>query len=350
MESAFLSTVYAGNTGQQYLIALAVFLGTLALLQLFRQHVVAVLERVAARTRTHWDDVFIEALKGLSWHGYAWIALFIALEFLSFHDRVEQVLRGTIFVVVMYHLVLLVHRFVGLAAKREASRRGSDVKGESSFVLLLGRIAQSVVWVVAFLVVIANFGVEISPLIASLGVGGIAIAFALQNILEDLFSSFSIYFDKPFEEGDFIVLGDDSGTVERIGLKTTRIRTLQGEELVVSNRELTSTRINNYRRMQERRVAFTIGLEYGTTNAKLKRAGEIISAAVSSTKHCRLGRQHFKEFGDFALLFEIVYYVDTRDYDVFMDCQQEILLKIKAGFEKARIHMAFPTQTIHLRR
>ncbi|RME32233.1 mechanosensitive ion channel family protein [Candidatus Woesearchaeota archaeon] len=346
---SFLTTSYFGNTGWEYFFAAAVFLVTLAVLQLFRLYIVTVLERLAAKTQTHWDDLIIEALQGVSWRGYSWIALFIALKFLTFHNLVEQLLQGLILVFVVYYVVKFVHRFIGLAAQREASRR-KEGEGQSSFVLILGRIAQGVVWVIAFLLVLANFGVEITPLIASLGVGGIAIAFALQNILEDLFSSFSIYFDKPFEEGDYIVIGADSGTVEHIGLKTTRIRTLQGEQLVVSNRELTSTRINNYKRMKERRVSFSIGVEYGTTNAKLKKAGAIIAAAVSSTPHCRLDRQHFKAFGDFALIFEVVYYVDTRDYTTFMDCQQEINFKIKEGFSKAKIEMAFPTQTIHLKK
>ena len=195
---------------------------------------------------------------------------------------------------------------------------------------------------------LSNLGIEITPLVASLGVGGIAIAIALQSVLGDLFAAFAIYFDKPFKEGDFIIVGNDMGTVEKIGIKTTRIQTLQGQELVVSNSELTNSRVNNYKKMKERRVVTNIGVEYSTPTKKLKKINGIVKKAVETTKESRFDRVHFKAFGDFSLNFELVYYVTSPDYVKYMDVQQEINFKIREAFEKEKIVFAFPTQTIHV--
>lgn len=346
----FVAAEHLGNTGYAWVTAIGVFLVTLLILELFRRYFVRVLERVAQKTKTHWDDVIIEALKKVRLRAYFWIALFAGSRFLTFPSFAQSILDGAILVFIVYYVVKFIHIVIGMAAESEATRRKKAEQQDSSVVVVLGKVAQAILWIVAFLLILANFGIEITPLIASLGVGGIAIAFALQNILEDLFSSFSIYFDKPFREGDFIIIQGDMGTVQHIGLKTTRIQTLQGQELVVSNRELTSTRVNNYRRMSERRVNFQIGVEYSTSAEKLEKVNKIVTEAITSTKRCRLDRTHFHSFGDFSLGFDIVYYVDTRDYAVYMDCQQEINFKIKRAFDKAKISMAFPTQTIHVKK
>jgi len=194
--------------------------------------------------------------------------------------------------------------------------------------------------------VLTNLGIEITPLIASLGVGGIAIAIALQSVLSDLFSAFAIYFDKPFKEGDFIIVGNDMGTVQRIGIKTTRIKSLQGQELIVSNSELTSTRVNNYQRMEERRIVFNFGVEYSTSLSKLKKINKIVEKIFKEVNGARLDRVHFHQFGDFSLNYEVVYYVKSPEYAKYMDVQQEINFKLKEYFEKERIVFAFPTQTL----
>lgn len=345
----YLDWTLLGNGGETWLLALAIFVGAFVVLEIFRSYILHVLARVAKKTRTHWDDIIVEALQGSTWRMYFYISLYAALQVLEFPPLAERIIAGIIFILIVYYVVKIIHQFVGLSVEAEAKRRRKEAGNDVSFVKVLGRIGQGTLWVIAALLVLANFGVEITPLIASLGVGGIAIAFALQNILEDLFSSFSIYFDKPFRVGDFIIIQNDMGTVEHIGLKTTRVRTLQGQELVVSNRELTSTRVNNYKRMDERRIAFSFGVTYDTSAAKLEKANQIVEQVVSSVEGCRLDRTHFKEFGDFALLFEVVYYLSTSDYNAYMDAQQAINLGIKKEFEKAKIEMAFPTQTVYVK-
>jgi small-conductance mechanosensitive channel len=186
-------------------------------------------------------------------------------------------------------------------------------------------------------------------LIAGLGVGGIAVALAVQNVLGDLFASVSIVLDKPFVVGDFIDLGGHMGVVENVGLKTTRVRSLSGEELVIANSDLLSTRIRNFKRMSQRRAAFDIGVVYGTPSDKLRRIPELARKAVESCDNTRFDRSHFKSFGDSALVFETVYFMTVPDYNAYMDTQQSINLELYQRFEAEDIEFAYPTQTLFLK-
>ncbi|MFW6282847.1 MAG: mechanosensitive ion channel family protein, partial [Minisyncoccales bacterium] len=189
-------------------------------------------------------------------------------------------------------------------------------------------------------------GYNLSTLVAGLGVGGVAIAFALQNILGDFFAAFSIYFDKPCETGDYMTVGDEGGTVEKIGIKSTRIKTLRGEELVVSNKNLTDMKIHNFKKMKTRRITFSIGVTYDTSTEKLRKAKEIIKDVLVKVKKIELDQVNFVNFGDFSLDFEIAYYVQSKEFTFYKKKQEEINLKIKEEFEKKGIEMAYPTQTI----
>jgi small-conductance mechanosensitive channel len=209
-------------------------------------------------------------------------------------------------------------------------------------------VIRVVFWTVAVLVILDNFGVKISTLIAGLGIGGVAIALATQAILKDLFSYFIIFFDRPFEIGDFIIVGDFMGVVEHIGIKTTRLSSLGGEQLVFSNTDLTDSRVRNYKRMAKRRVVFKLGVIYQTTSQQLKEIPSIIEGIIKSIDDAVFDRAHFLSFGDFSLDFEIVYYVIGNDYKKYMDIQQEINLTIKEELEKREIEFAYPTQTLFL--
>jgi small-conductance mechanosensitive channel len=220
-----------------------------------------------------------------------------------------------------------------------------DIPSGIAVTTLLARV---IVWSFIVLLVLDNLGFNITTLVAGLGVGGIAIAMASQNILADLFASLSILLDKPFKVGDFIIVGEFLGSVEYIGLKTTRLRSLGGEQLVFSNTDLLSSRIRNYKRMLERRIAFTIGVEYDTDYEKLKRVPGMIKDIISSVELTRFDRSHFISYGDFSLKIETVYYILSPDYNIYADVQQEINLKIFKKFKEEKIVFAFPTQTIHL--
>jgi small-conductance mechanosensitive channel len=237
----------------------------------------------------------------------------------------------------------LVSRIVAYAVQRV-----SGEEAVSSAANVLSIVTKVVVWSIVLLLVFDNLGFDITTLIAGLGIGGLAIAMASQQVLSDLFASLSILIDKPFRVGDFIIVGELMGTVEKVGLKTTRLRSLSGEELIFSNGDLLASRVRNYKTMEERRVVFTIGVEYNTPSEKLKRIPQIIRDAVESNATTRFDRCHFSRYGDFSLNFETVYYVLMADYTAYMDIQQSINLRIYEAFEQEGIVFAFPTQTVHL--
>jgi small-conductance mechanosensitive channel len=206
------------------------------------------------------------------------------------------------------------------------------------------------VWCIAALVALDNLGIDVTTLITGLGIGGVAIALATQNILGDLFASLSIVLDKPFVVGDFIRAGDDLGMVERIGLKTTRVRSLSGELLIFSNSDLLQSRIRNYKRMEERRILFRIGVVYQTTPSQLRRIAPMVREIIERQSFTRFDRAHFAAFGDSSYDFEFVYYVRSPDYNAYMDIQEAINLAIVDAFAAERIEFAYPTRTLYLER
>lgn len=233
------------------------------------------------------------------------------------------------------------------------ARREQEVKANPGAVAamdMLGFGARVAIWSVVLLVMLDNVGVNITGLIAGLGVGGIAVALAAQNILGDLFASLSIVLDKPFVVGDFLIMGEFLGTVEKVGIKTTRLRSLSGEQLIFSNNDLLGSRIRNYGRLYERRVVFSVGVTYQTSATLLKEIPQILRSAVEAQEDVRFDRAHFQTYGDFALLFETVFFVESPDYNVYMDRQQAINLQVFEEFEERGIEFAYPTQTIYLQK
>jgi small-conductance mechanosensitive channel len=199
---------------------------------------------------------------------------------------------------------------------------------------------------VVLLVALDNLGIDVTALVAGLGIGGVAVALSVQNILGDLFASLSIILDKPFVIGDFLIIDDYMGSVEYVGLKTTRVRSLSGEQLIFSNSDLLKSRIRNYGRMFERRVVFSIGVTYDTPREKLRRIPGIIQKAIEAEDKTRFDRSHFMKYGDYSLQFETVYYVLSADYNSYMDIQQAIYFAIHEAFEQEQIEFAYPTQTL----
>jgi small-conductance mechanosensitive channel len=236
---------------------------------------------------------------------------------------------------------------LGMLARVRERRGAADPEGVTTLgaIAFLARVA---LWAVALLLILDNLGVDVTALVAGFGIGGIAVALAVQNILADLFASLSIVLDKPFVVGDFIIVGDLLGTVERIGIKTTRVRSLSGEQLVFSNGDLLGSRIRNFKRMYERRVVFALGVVYQTPPDKLEAISRMLSEIVRAQADVRFDRAHFKSFGDFSLNYEIVYYVLSPDYNKSMDIQESINLAIARRFAAEGIEFAYPTQTLFL--
>ncbi|MBS3811525.1 MAG: mechanosensitive ion channel family protein, partial [Halanaerobiales bacterium] len=203
-------------------------------------------------------------------------------------------------------------------------------------------------WLIAILFILDNLNIEIRGLITGLGIGGIAIAFAAQTILADIFSYFTIFLDRPFDIGDFIIIGDYKGVVEHIGIKTTRVRSLSGEQLVFSNNDLTNSRINNYKRMKTRRINFDFGVVYDTPLEKLKKIPQIVEEIITKIEKTDFDRAHFASYGEYSLIYQVVYYVNDSDYKVYMDLQEVINLKLKERFLSEGIEFAYPTHSLHI--
>lgn len=209
-------------------------------------------------------------------------------------------------------------------------------------------VLQALAALLVVLLALENLGVDVTALIAGLGIGGIALALAAQNILGDLFGSLSITLDKPFVVGDFVIVGTEMGTIEHIGLKTTRVRSLSGEQLVFSNSDLLKSRIRNFKRMKERRANFGFGVTYQTPADKLERIPGIVRELVEAQTSVRFDRCHFVRFGESTLDFEVVYHVGMPDMLSHLDRLQAIQLGLVRRFAAEGIDFAYPTRTLHI--
>lgn len=303
------------------------------------------LRKVAAGTSTPLDDVAHEVALGTYWFLHAGISLEVAQSFADFGAAAPYV-HGVTMLFFFTQLGVWAQRAItGLVrvwADRNEGAHNVTLAAGIRFVARLG------IWVIVGLLVLSNWGVQIEAVVAGLGVGGIAAALALQGILGDLFAGLSMYFDRPFDIGDSIAVDPLRGTVVKIGLRTTRILSLDGEEIIVPNGDLVKSRIKNFARMKERRVVLAIGLEYGLTPERLEQARGIVKDVLAGESQVTLGRAHFKGFGPASLDFEFVYHVLSPEYVVYMDVQERINLAIYREFAMQGLSFAFPTQTLHV--
>jgi len=333
-----------GNSTLTIMSAIVVFAAFLGFLKIFRTKFLTKLEKITQKTETEIDDRLVKMIENISSLFYWFLAFYMTIKIVGLNTKLESVLDGIFLVLIVWEVLKIAQNIIEYALKKTSAGKDETVLHG------LNLIIKIVLWSTGCLLVLSNLGFNISAIAASMGIGGIAIALAAQNILGDLFSSFSIYFDKPFRLGDFIVVGTDKGTVKKIGLKTTRIETLQGEELVISNKELTEARIQNYKKMKRRRIAFKFGVIYATPLAKLQKIPETIMTIIEKQELATPQRAHFREFGDFSLNFEVTYYIESQDFDDYLNTQQNINFEIKRSFEKDGIEMAFPTQTLFVKK
>lgn len=338
------------NTGEQWLMAAGVALLFYIVFFIVKPVVRARLSRLAERTETHWDDAVLELLANTKSLALLIFALFFGSLVLTLTDKVRTIIVSVTLIALILQGGLWASQLLQYWLKRAMERRRKEDPGSLAALNVSSWVGRLIVWSIVLLLILDNLGINITALVAGLGVGGIAVALAVQNILGDLFASLSIVLDKPFAVGDFIIIDDYLGSVENVGLKTTRLRSLSGEQLVMSNADLLSSRIRNYGRMYERRIVFNLGVTYQTPRDKLKKIPGIIREAVEAQDKTRFDRSHFKGYGDFALDFETVYYVLEPDYNVYMDIQQAVNLAIHERFEQETIEFAYPTQTVFVQR
>jgi small-conductance mechanosensitive channel len=340
---------YWGNTVGDYLISAAFIVIGFLVLRLINNYVITRLKKVVSKTDSHLDNIALQVLEKFGIPIFRILVIYWAIELLVLRPKVEKWLNigysvVTLYFVITFLLVLFRRLLVAQVLKLENGETKLKQIGGIMVVLKI------MIWSIGILVLFSNLGYNVTTILTGLGIGGIAIALAAQNILGDLFNYFVIFFDRPFEVGDFITVDDKKGTVEYIGIKTTRIRSITGEQLIISNSNLTSSRIHNFKRLESRRVVFTIGVVYGLPLEKLKMIPSIIKEIVGKSTLVRFDRVHFNRYGDFSLDYEVVFFVDTPDYNTYMDILQQINFDIYEKFGSEKIDFASPTQTLILNR
>jgi small-conductance mechanosensitive channel len=346
-----LQRTYLGNSLERWSYAAAITVLIVFVVHLTTTVLRRRIKKVAQRTSTGVDDLIVDVISATRLSLTTVVALWAGARMLALSPhRVAQLELAAMVCVFVQGGIWVSAAIRGTAERVRRRRVAAGELASVSVIGMMGLLTRVAAWVIVLLLILDNLGINITALVAGLGIGGIAIALAAQNILGDLFASISIIFDKPFTVGDAIAVGDLSGTVDQIGLKTTRLRSTTGEELILPNGDLLSSRIRNYKRMQERRVQLVLGVTYDTPREVLAGLPEVIRAAVSAEEKVRFDRAHFRGFGASALELELIYFVTTPDYVAYMDAQQRINLRLLEALETRKVQLAFPTQSIHLHR
>jgi len=343
-----LATKWLGNTVQTWGLAVVTWLAVSVVLGIVVRWLARRIAQLAAKTKTRADDFAGDLLAHTKSFFFVAVGVLAGAQVLTLPGGVRTALLRAVVVVLLLQAGLWASALVVAILKEYQARNLQSDPAAATTIGALVFIGRVTVWALVLVVALDNLGVDITALVTGLGIGGIAVALAVQNVLGDLLASLSIVLDKPFVVGDFLAVDDLLGSVEYVGLKSTRLRSLSGEQLVFSNTDLLKSRIRNYGRMFERRILFAIGVTYGTPRAKLEQIPGILREAVEKQDKTRFDRAHFKQFGAYSQDFEVVYYVTVPDYNAYMDIQQAINLHIHARFEDAGIEFAFPTQTLYV--
>ncbi len=343
----FFSYVFLGNELGRWLLALGVMLAVFTAVTVIRRKLLRKWESRAQLTQNKIDDFLCILLEKNITPAFYLLALYAGVSTLDTPGNIDKWIHIVIKIITVFIFIRIVTTGVSyfIGGSDVSHEHQTETRQHSKGIITTITI---IAWLTGIILLANNLGFNVSALIAGLGIGGIAVALAAQAILGDLFSYYVIFFDKPFEVGDFIVVDSKMGTIENIGIKTTRVRTLGGEQLIFSNHDLTTSRIHNYKRMEKRRVLQTIGVVYDTKPANLELIPTMIKRMVASKENISFERCHFESFGESSLNFELVYYVLSPDYSVFMDQKQSINLEIIKAFNDRGIEFAYPTTTVFL--
>lgn len=337
-----------GNSLLQWLGALLATALTLAALVSLRALLQRHYRRFLDTERTELMEVPLEVLGRTTWPFMVVVSLLLGARFLALPASIADGLSLALKLAVFWQMGIWASTAVVAWVERKRRASLAADRAAAGSIGIIGFIARALVWVLVLLLTLDNFGIDVTAPIAGLGIGGIAVALAVQNVLGDLLASLSITLDKPFVVGDFLIVGDFMGSVEHIGIKSTRLRSLSGEQIVMANADLLSSRVRNYGRMTERRVVFRIGVTYETPRDKLQRIPGLIREIIESQENIRFDRSHFASYGPASLDFETVYYVTRPDYNSYMDVQQTINFEIHEAFEALGVEFAYPTQKLFI--
>jgi small-conductance mechanosensitive channel len=343
-----MNFVFMGNSLIDWSTAVGIMVIVAMTLFVAKKVLVRRLSKLAQNTKTQLDDVLVGVLSSTRFLFILIVAAYVSSNFLELKPAKEIALFHVVVIALLIQVAVWGDKAIRLGLKQYLQKTRAEDVASTTSTAALGFVSRVTLWIVITLMILDNLGFNIATLIASLGIGGIAVALALQNILGDLFASLSIVLDKPFSVGDFIVVDDVVGTVEFVGLKTTRLRSLSGEQIVFSNADLLKSRIRNYKHMEERRIVFAIGVVYQTTQEQLTKIPKIMQEVVEAQPDTRFDRAHFKTFADSSLDFEVVFYMAKPDYNLFMDTQQAINLELFRRFGEEKIDFAYPSRTVFL--
>jgi small-conductance mechanosensitive channel len=345
----FLDKRYLGASVTRWLLALAVMFSTylvLTLLQRWMKHRVG---KFAQRTATTWDDLLVEIISRTRWFFLLGVSLEVAALLIPANKRGDALLRAVMVVATLLQTGIWGNGIIAFFSERYSRLKTSGDVASRATVYAIGYAGRIAMWTLLIVSGLGFFDVKIGALLAGLGIGGVAVALAAQNVLSDLFAAVAIVLDRPFVVGDAIAIEGVEGDVEQIGLKTTRIRSVNGEQIVIANNDLLKSRIRNYGRIQQRRSHFHLDIDYGTHADTVAKIPGIIKDIVEKQASTRFDRCHFLSFADSALRIEVVYYVAQPDYRKFADTQQAINLEILRRFSAEDIKFAFPSRTIFLK-
>jgi len=345
MISKFLSQTYYKNTVLEYITVLVMLIVGFTIIKLIKYYTKKYFMKLDAKEDKNINFKLENVNKYIVPFLYLGV-IYLSVESLTIPKSIDKILQTVLIIITTWFLI----RFASQALKYFLTGyiENADKESDRKKIKALTSLFNVIVYVVGFLFLLDNLGINITAIATGLGIGGIAVALAAQALLGDLFSYFVIFFDRPFEIGDFISLETKSGTIEQIGIKSTKIRSLSGELIVVSNSSLTNSKIHNYKALKRRRVVFSLGIKYDTKIEQLKAIPEIISTIIARHDKIELDRCTFASYGDFSLNYEIVVFFDSPDYKEYMQTQHEINLEIFEEFGKQNIEFAFPTHTIHV--
>lgn len=338
MESTneFLARQFWGNSVQNYLIAAGIVIVGILVVRIFKRVLLNRLSSWATKSETRFDNMVVHGAERFGLPILTFSILYWAIHSLTLSARVEKIVDTATIVVIAYFIIRLISTLIqNLITANVRKQENGEIKIKQIGGLMI--IINLVIWILGCVFLLDNLGYNVTTILTGVGIGGIAIALAAQNIVGDLFNYFVIFFDKPFEVGDAINVDDKNGTIEYIGLKTTRLRSLTGEQIIIANSDLTKSRVHNFKRQESRRIAFTLNVRYQTSTEKLRKIPGMIKAIIEAAPNTRFDRAHFAKLTEYGLAFEVVYFVTVPDYLKYMDVQQEINLKIMEAFKNEEI-------------
>lgn len=340
-------TIFFENSLQSYLISIILFIALFFIIKYFKLAFIKKLKKISEKTSNKLDDLMIEIFEKIPNFILWFISFYISILVLTLPASIDNLIGNVLLVLIVFQSVVIAKKILHFFIEKAVEKKDKSVK---TAYRAIERFAAFTFWIIAGLFVLSNFGVNITALAAGLGIGGLAIAFAFKEILRDLFSYIVILLDKPIEEGDFVTVGGQTGTVKAIGIKTTRLKSVDGEEIIISNDQITSGELRNYANAGYRRVRFIVGVAYDTPIPKLKKIKIEIQKIIESFKDNEFKNISLYNLGDSAIEFDIIFHINTRNYDLYLETKDKLNFKILEYFAKSKVEIPFPSRTIYMKK